>query len=294
MTKPSVSIAKIGEDNDVDGTVRTAVRLVGGLNGIIAEGDTVLIKPNAKNTTAQGLGVNTDVRVIEATLNLIQEQRPRRTVIAEGAAYPSGNWDTMGAFKTAGITELAQRRNAELCDLNTTKPTTIDIPAGITLKTFTTGEIVLNSDVIVNMPVIKTHSQTLASLCLKNLALGIAQKWEKKALHRAGLHASIVDIYANIKPHFNVVDAIVGVEGNGPNVPKGKSKPLGTILAGSDGLAVDAVGCRMMGIDPYEVTHLRLAAERGLGTIDLDEIEVLGEPLENVATPFERPLLRKP
>ena len=293
MTKPRVSIVRIGEEEDVDATVRKALGLVGGLNGIIAKGDTVLIKPNAKNTAAQGLGVNTDLRVIEAVLNLVQEQRPRRTVIAEGAAYPSGNWDTMRAFKTAGITELAQRKNVEVCDLNTTEPATIEIPAGIALETFTTGKIVLEADVIINVPVIKTHSETLASICLKNLALGIAQKWEKKVLHRAGLHASIADVYANIKPHFNVVDALVGVEGNGPNVPKGRPKPLGIILAGGDGLAVDAVGCRIMGIDPHEVMHLRLTAERGLGTIDLEEIEVLGEPLENAVTPFERPLLRE-
>jgi len=291
MHRPSVSITRIGRGGDVAKAVREAVRLVGGLSNTIAKGDTVLIKPNAKNTTPQGLGVNTDIRVIEAVVDLVQEHEAGRVVIAEGAAYPSGNWDTMAAFRTAGITELAHRKNVELYDLNTTEPVRINIPDGLALKTFITGRIVLDSDVIINVPVIKTHSGTLVSICLKNLALGIAKKWEKKALHKAGLHKSIVDVYANIKTHFNVVDGIVGVEGNGPNVPKGRPKPLGIILAGNDGLAVDAVGCKIMGIEPWEVTHLRLAAERGLGTIDLDKIEVLGVPIEKASTSFERPVL---
>lgn len=293
MPKPSVSVIRI-EEGDVTKAVQEAVKLTGGLDQIISQGDTVLIKPNAKNMTPQGLGVNTDLRVIESLIDLVREQRPDRILIAEGAAYPTGNWDTMSAFKVAGITEMAHRKKVELYDLNTTETATIDIPDGLTLKTFTTGRIVLDADVIINIPVIKTHTETFTSICLKNLAVGIAKKWEKKALHRAGIHKAIVDVYANIKTHFNVVDGVVGVEGDGPNVPKGKPKPLGIILAGEDGLAVDAVGCTIMGIHPWKVAHLRLAAERGLGTIELDEINVLGEPIEKIKNPFEKPVLRNP
>lgn len=294
MPKPSVSVIRIGEEGDVTKAVREAVKLTRGLDQIISQGDTVLIKPNTKNMTPQGLGVNTDLRVVESLLDLVREQRPDRILIAEGAAYPSGNWDTMAAFKAAGIIEMASQRKVELYDLNTTESAMIDIPNGLTLKTFTTGKIVLDADVIINIPVIKTHVQTLASICLKNLAVGIAKKWEKKALHRSGLHKSIVDVYANIKTHFNIVDGIVGLEGDGPNVPRGNPKPLGIILAGEDGLAVDAVSCTIIGIDPWDVTHLRLAAENGLGTIDLDEINVLGEPVEKIMNPFKKPSLKNP
>jgi len=289
MPLPIVSISRIAKADGVSEAVQEAVRLAGGLGRIVDNGDTVLIKPNAKNSTPQGLGVNTDVRVIEAVVDLIKEQGAGRIVIAEGAAYPSGNWDTMSAFRVAGITELAQRKNIELYDLNTASTVEVKVPDGLVLDSFKTGRIVLDSDVIINVPVIKTHKETLASICLKNLAVGIAQKWEKKVFHRIGLHESIVDVYANVETHFNVVDGMVGVEGDGPNVPKGKPKPLGVILAGDDGLAVDAVGCRIMGIEPREVTHLRLAAERGLGTIDLDRIKVVGELIEETVSPFERP-----
>ncbi len=289
MSTPTVSIIRIGGERGVAEAVREAVRLAGGLDKVIEKGDTVLVKPNAKNSTPQGLGVNTDVRVVEAVVDLVEEQDAGRVVIAEGAAYPSGNWDTMAAFEAAGITDLAQRKNIELWDLNTASTIGVKVPGGLVLETFKTGKIVLDSDVIINVPVIKTHIETLASICLKNLAIGIAQKWEKKTLHKVGLHKSIVDVNTVVRTHFNVVDGIVGVEGDGPNVPKGKPKPLGVILAGNDGLAVDAVGCKIMGIEPQEVTHLRLAAENGLGTIDLDRIRVVGEPIEKTVHAFERP-----
>jgi uncharacterized protein (DUF362 family) len=294
MPEPSVSVVRIGEEGDITKAVEKAVKLTGGLDQIVSQGETILLKPNAKNTTSQGLGVNTDLRVIESLLNLVLEQRPGRVIIAEGAAYPSGNWDTMAAFKAAGITEIANREKVDLYDLNTTESVTIDITDGLVLKNFTTGKIVLDADVIINIPVIKTHVQTLASICLKNLAVGIAKKWEKKRLHSVGLDKSIVDIYANVKTHFNIVDGIVGVEGDGPNVPKGEPKPLGIILAGGDGLSVDAVGCTIMDIDPWDVPHLRLASEIGLGTIELNEIRVLGEPLKRIINPFKRPKLKNP
>ncbi len=294
MPRPIVSIVRVGREGNIAGAVREAVRLTGGFGKTIAKGDAVLIKPNAKNTTAPGLGVNTDARIVEAVSDLVLECGASRVVIADGAAFPSGNWDTMAAFEASGIARLAHRKNTELYDLNAAEPVIIDIQDGLVLKTFRTGKIVLDSDVIINIPVLKTHAETLVTLCLKNLALGIAQKWEKKNLHKAGLHESIVDIYANVRTHFNVVDGIVGLEGDGPNLPRGKTKTIGIVLAGDQGLAVDAVSCRIMGIEPREVTHLRMAAERGLGTIDLDQIEVVGEPIERVAKPFERPTSQNP
>ena len=127
LPRPIVSIIRLEREGDTAGAVREAVRLAGGLGETIAEGDTVLIKPNAKNATAQGLGVNTDARIVEAVLDLVLERGAGRVVIADGAAFPSGNWDTIAAFKASGIAELAHRKNVELCDLNTAEPAIIEI-----------------------------------------------------------------------------------------------------------------------------------------------------------------------
>ncbi len=136
---------------------------------------------------------------------------------------------------------------------------------------------------------LKTHRGTLLSACLKNIGVGCATREEKKRLHRLGIDAGIVDVYSAVQPKFNVVDSIVALEGDGPNMPPGKAKMLGLMVAGKDGLAVDAVCARIMGIEPLKVKHLRLASERGLGVSDLEQIEVKGESINDVATRFELP-----
>lgn len=97
------------------------------------------------------------------------------------------------------------------------------------------------------------------------------------------------DVYSLVKPLFNVVDGLVAMEGDGPNLPPGKAKPLGLVITGKDGLAVDAVCATVMGFNPIKIKHLRLAYEQGLGNWDLNQIEIRGEQLESVITPFELP-----
>jgi len=142
---------------------------------------------------------------------------------------------------------------------------------------------------VVNVPVLKTHRATLLSACLKNVGVGCATREEKKRLHRLGIDGGIVDVYSLVKPRFNVVDCIVALEGDGPNLPPGKAKSLDLVIAGSDGVAVDAVCSAVMGINPKKVRHLEMAHEQGLGNWDLSNIEIRGELLEDVATKFELP-----
>ena len=135
----------------------------------------------------------------------------------------------------------------------------------------------------------KTHKQTLLSNCIKNIGVGVACREEKKRLHRLGIDEAFLDVYTQVVPHFHVVDAIVGLEGDGPNFPPGIPRPLGLVLAGKNGLSVDAVSAKLIGFDPMEIKHLRLANQKGLGVIDIDKIEIVGTPLEEVAVEFERP-----
>ena len=127
------------------------------------------------------------------------------------------------------------------------------------------------------------------SACLKNVGVGCATREEKKRLHRLGIDEALVDVYSVVRPGFNLVDGIVGLEGDGPNLPPGKSKPLGLLVAGKDGLAVDIVCARIMGFDPANVKHLKLARQKGLGAGSLEEIEIKGESLNNAITEFEPP-----
>lgn len=282
-----MTVVSIVRAENVPEAVREAVELAGGFE--IKEGDTVVIKPNAKNQAPPGYGIVTDVAVIEPLVEMSIGKGAKRVTIADGAAYPTGSYHTFSAFETMGVTKLAKKWDLDLVDLNSYDSVDLDVPEGLVLDTVRVGRVVTEVDFLINVPVLKTHRGTLLSNCVKNIGVGVACREEKKRLHRLGIDEGLLDVFSVVKPHFNVVDALVCIEGDGPNFPPGKPRPLGLVLAGEDGVAVDAVCARLIGLDPLEVKHLRLAHDRGIGIADLGQIEVVGERLEDVATIFERP-----
>jgi uncharacterized protein (DUF362 family) len=284
LEKTVVSIVKVDE---VSNAVEKAVELTGSLE--VNEGDVVVIKPNAKNPSPPGYGIITDPRVVEAMIRLSFQRGAKKVKIAEGAAYPTGAYNTFAAFDAIGITEIAKRWDVELVDLNSYNSIDVDVTSGLVLDWVRVGKSVIDADVVINVPVLKTHKSTLLSACVKNIGVGCATREEKKRLHRLGIDEGLVDVYSVVPTKYHVVDGIVALEGDGPNLPPGKSKPLGLLIAGKDGVAVDAVCAKIMGFDPLEVKHLRLARQRGLGVMDLEEIVVKGEKLEDVVVDFKRP-----
>ncbi len=284
MGTPVVSIVKVG---DVSTAVEAAVELAGGLG--VHDGDVVVIKPNAKNQSPPGYGIVTDPRVVEALVRLAYQYGARKVKIAEGAAYPTGAYNTFAAFDAIGITAIAGRWDVELVDLNSYDSVDVEVPNGFVLDWVRVGRSVLDADVVINVPVLKTHQGTLLSACVKNMGVGCATREEKKRLHRLGIDESLVDVYSVIPTRLHLVDAIVALEGDGPNLPPGTAKPLGLLLAGTDGVAVDAVCAALMGLHPEDVKHLRLAQQHGLGVMDLQDITIQGLKLQEVVTPFKWP-----
>lgn len=284
LGKTIVSIVKV---NDVSTAVEKAIELTGGLD--INAGDVVVIKPNAKNPAPPGYGIITDPRVVEAVINLSFQRGAKKVKIAEGAAYPSGAYNTFAAFEAIGITEIAKRWNVELVDLNSYDSIDIDVTGGLVLDWVRVGKSVIEADVVINVPVLKTHKATLISACVKNIGVGCATREEKKRLHRLGIDEGLVDVYSVVPTTYHLVDGIVALEGDGPNLPPGKSRPLGLLIAGKDGVAVDTVCTKIMGFDPADVKHLQLAKQQGLGIMDLEEITIKGLKLEDVETTFKRP-----
>jgi len=132
----------------------------------------------------------------------------------------------------------------------------------------------LDSDLVVNHPKLKTHGRTIMTCALKNL-FGCYRPRDKKPFHRF-LDQAIVDINLAIKPALTVVDAHRCVEGNrGPT--QGLPKKLGLLVAGRDPVAVDAFCARLVGLRPWMVGHLRLAARAGVGSLNY---RLAGDKLE--------------
>jgi len=146
------------------------------------------------------------------------------------------------------------------------------------------NKTVANADAIIAMPVMKTHMNTAVTLGMKVL-FGILPE-RKKSRYHPKLDHVIVDIASALKPRLAIIDGTIGMEGEGPF--KGDPVELGVVIAGNNVVSTDACAAAVMGIDPSSIEHLRLASEKRLGTINLDEIEVRGKPIEAVRRTFRQ------
>jgi len=287
---PAATVVAIVKGEDPAATVPQALALVGGLGPIIKDGQTVVIKPNLVTPEKAGQpGLMTDVRVVEAVVKEIQKTATCRIIIAEGCAAKDGK-TTMDAFAQNGYADLARRYSLELKDLNADQRRTVRIPGLMGRPEYQMPETIMRCDVLIDMPVMKTHTLATVTLGIKNLfGLMTVPKME---FHGPTLDQTLVDIVRMRPPDLVVVDGLTGTEGNGPL--HGTPVRMDLVLAGRNVLAVDSVAAAVMGFDPKSINHLAIAEANGVGTNDLARITVVGSPIDQVRREFVKPQRETP
>ena len=277
-------VVSVVKGKDVQKMVEEAVRKIGGIKTVVSPGSRVLVKPNLLKPT-QNLGVTTNPKVTEAVINLIKKANPKEIIIAESSEV---NKDTAESFEVSGTKAVAERTGVKFVDLKKDQIVEIKIPKGRALKKLRVPETAINCDVLINVPVMKTHIQTGVSLSMKNLK-GFLPDEEKKRVHLMDLEQAIVDFNSVFKTDLVVMDATNALEGLGPNSPPGKPVPMDLIIAGRNRLAVDMVATAIMGFEPKTLRFIRKAVTAGFGPRKIDDIEILGPRIEEVKRAFERP-----
>lgn len=280
-----VSIVKVHQDQVTD-AVSQAIDLIDGL-AALKPGDTVLVKPNLVKPSPSGSGIITDARVTGAVVKLLLDHGAGEVIIGEGSSvgydFP-GQVDSLTAMEKSGTADVARAYGLKMVDLNRDEVVEVHAEDAYVMHTFGVARTAYEADMIVDLPVIKTHGRTGITCGLKNMK-GVLPGVEKKRTHRLGLDRGIVDLNRVMKPGLTVVDALVGRAGTHTR-PEDRVT-LDSIIAGTDVVAVDAVCATVMGFDVDEILHVRLADEAGLGEADLDRIHVYGERIANVARPFQ-------
>ena len=179
--------------------------------------------------------------------------------VAEG---PGHHRDTELLVHETGLADQLLHRKISFVDLNRDGLVKTKLLANYSgLGHLWLPRSVLATDFIVSMPKVKTHHWTGVTLSMKNMfgiVPGSRYGWPKNVLHWAGIHESILDICATVRPHFVIADAIVGMEGDGPL--SGRAKPLQTILLSDDPVAADWRLAPLLEIEPAGVKHIREAA----------------------------------
>ncbi len=190
-------------------------------------------------------------------------------------------------FAKVGIKEVADEFGVQTVSFDDEEWVEQPCPGGVFLKKIWMSRTTLDSDVIIDMPKLKTHELVLYTGAVKNL-LGLAPGYHKSFYHRTSRLAGcmgdmLVDIYSLARPRLTVMDGIIGMEGKGPI--EGPARQIGVIVSGFDSISVDAVCSSIIGLDPMEVPTTRIANARGLGKGDLKDIEVLGTQIGEVRIP---------
>jgi len=279
MTSERFRVSLVRVEADVDDAVRRSVSLLGGLN--ISEDARVVVKPNVcfrKNTQNM---IITDPRVLDAVLKMLKEKT--RNILVVESDNSSGSADDR--VKKSGVLEVIEGCGSEFLNLSKDEFEEHRV-SDLIVKIPRT---VLEADYLINIPKMKTCNieNAFISIAMKNMFGILADK------RKMPFHKSLTDVLLHVNrilpEQMIIVDGIVAMEGLGP--VWGKPVQLNLVVSGSNPVAVDAVCCNVMGINPYAVEVLWKAYKSGLGEISIDQIQVEGEEIEKVKRRFMHPVL---
>jgi len=273
---PQISLVKCSTYNqsEVDAAVKKAVDLLGGMSVFVKPGNKVLLKPNLLSAKTPDQAITTHPAVVEAVIILVKEAGGIPMV----GDSPAGAFKSLEEFwNTTGMLEVCRRHSVELISFEKSGVQQKECNG----KKYHLARPVLDADVIINLPKLKTHSLTLMTGAVKNM-YGVIPGLKKSMYHKQApkpwdFSKLVVDIYALAKPHLTIVDAVVGMEGLGPSA--GSPRNLCFVMAGQDGVALDSYAAHLLGKKPLEIPTTKIAWQQKVGIADLKQIEVLGDQI---------------
>ncbi len=284
MERVKVSLVKT---KDPYKGVRKAIEILG-LERMGIKGSRILLKPNICSPfPPEETPSITHPDVIGALIRYLKEEGAQHIYVGD---EPVWGLESRLCYEKSGVKDVVEREGGELVYFGERKRITKKVPQGRIYGSISIPAIVEEVDILINAPKMKTSIMTLVTLCLKNL-FGLVSFRDRKLFHRGiDLSYALVDIAKVIRPHLNLIDGIVAMEGMGAH--SGTPRKLDILIASQDMVAAEIVGTQVMGFNPMEPVATQLAIKDKLGVESLEQIEIVGEPLEEVKTVLERPVFR--
>lgn len=247
----------------------------------LSKRESILIKPNFVSTHNQAAATHVDA--VRAVLEFLREYTSKPITIGESAAL--GN--TSKGYSNYGYLPLVKEFGVRLIDFDDGEYVEVKAydrnfkPMSLHLS-----RVTIESDFRISVCLPKTHDNVIATLSLKNIVVGSLRN--KPAIHQ-GYPAMNVNLYLmakHVAPQLAVIDGFTGMEGDGP--VSGRAVDLGLAIASTDFVAADSVAARIMGFDADKIGYLHYCNSKGLGRGNIDEIQILGDSLEEcVARKFK-------
>lgn len=266
MAKVSLVRCENYNSDKVFDAVKRSVDLLGGIESFVKPGMKVLIKPNLLSARPPEDAVDTHPEVVRAVVRLARLAGAEASIGDSPAGYGANIEDI---FTKSGMRKMAQEEGVELVKLTSSKMVD-DLPI---------ARQVLDCDLVISMPKLKTHVITVLTGAIKNMYGAIV------GMHKPHLHSVapkeknfariVAKIYSITRPELNIVDGIVAMEGDGPS--GGVPREMKFIMTGSDAVAIDSCLAQIIGLKPLDILVTKEAHEAGLGEADMSLIEIRGD-----------------
>lgn len=245
-----------------------ALAELGGIGAHVKAGQTVVIKANLSFDAPPGHGSNTHPDLLRRLVVQCAQAGARSVTILDHTLDP---WQS--AFAASGADAVARETGAILVSGDDEgEYRQVDLPSGRSLRSAQVHRLVLDSDVFLDVPVLKHHGGARMTAGVKNL-MGIV--WDRPFYHRTDLHQCIADFLTLRKPALTVIDAYHPMVRNGP---RGRGPQdvveMRMLIASTDVVAADAAASRLLGHEPSDIRYLRIAAEMGLGVMDFERMDI--------------------
>lgn len=261
---------------EVKAAVQKGIEMLGGPLAFAKPGEKILLKPNLLAADSPEKCTTTHHTVFKAVGEVFQSTGAK---LSYGDS--SGFGSTEAAAEKSGIAEVALELTIPVADFHSGKE--IFFKDAIQNKRFTIANGVLESDGMISLPKLKTHGFAKMTGSIKNqfgcIPGRLKAEFHVKLPNAFDFAKMLVDLNSFIKPRLFIMDGIIGMEGNGPR--GGSPKKMNILLFSTDPIALDATVYRIIGLDPEFVPTIKIGSDVGLGTCLLDEIELLGDPIES-------------
>lgn len=257
--------------------VKQAVDLLGGMHTFVKPGERVLIKPNLLKGKEPEAAVTTHPEIVRAVIRLVRDAGGEPMV-----GDSPGMGDLRKVSEKAGILDVVNEEGATLVELDEA----VQVRNQGRFQRFEIARAAYEADAIINLPKLKTHGMTTLTGAVKNLFGCVPGKRKVQWHFNTGVNHELFatmlnELCALLKPRLTIMDAVIGMEGNGPG--SGEPRQIGVVIAGKDPVAVDVVSSSVLGVSLEKLPLIRAAAAAGYGETQLDRIRVFGESIASVA-----------
>jgi uncharacterized protein (DUF362 family) len=264
-TSPYDLVAVKGGEPDV--MFDRGIGALGGMKAFVKKGQTVVVKPNMGWDVGPERAANTHPKLVSRIVQQCYQAGAKEVYVFD---HTCDDWKR--SYKNSGIERSAKDAGAKVAPGNADGYYHSVSVSGKSLREAQVHELVLGSDVFINVPILKQHGSAQLTIGMKNL-MGIV--WDRGYWHRNDLHQCIADFAAVRRPDLTVVDAYQVLRQNGPRgVSVDDVVSMRAQLLSRDIVAVDAAGAKLMGSNPADIEYIRLAAAAGAGKMDLDKLAI--------------------